>query len=315
MELLRRANDSLISERRASRRLIFAFAAIASIGAFTAIFVHRARVRRESTTLLSPARAPFHEVADVDHSRVRTVQNGATTILALDDGEAAFHVEHLTPMQRFVVQLPDGEVEVRGTRFYVDVVHGETERVAVSEGVVALRVRGMAERLVTAGERWTRDAAPVVATTTIATSEPATVLATTTSMPPARDERPTPAPRAITPQLPAITPRNASPSTTTAATTSSAPVATPTAGVAFADAVRAFDQGRYADADAAFAAFERDHSTDARCEDAAFLRCMCALRSGDEARASGLAKRYLALHPSGLRRSEAEALAKRAPPP
>ena len=64
-------------------------------------------------------------------------------------------VRHQTAAERFLVELPDGELEVRGTTFTVSASATATERVAVEGGIVALRIRGLpAEILLQAGESW-----------------------------------------------------------------------------------------------------------------------------------------------------------------
>ena len=73
-------------------------------------------------------------------------------------GELELSVSKLTPGQRFVIETPDAEVEVRGTVFEVGVANPETNcgaqtRVAVSEGMVEVRSGGRTVRL-TAGESW-----------------------------------------------------------------------------------------------------------------------------------------------------------------
>ncbi len=85
---------------------------------------------------------------------------GAAQVLRLDAGSVELHVAKLTSTQRFLVDTPDSEVEVRGTRFSVSVVPpdpacgaGVRTRVAVSEGVVVVRHAGVEDR-VALGEAW-----------------------------------------------------------------------------------------------------------------------------------------------------------------
>jgi hypothetical protein len=100
-----------------------------------------------------PVVAPAYEIADVDHADYVAERTDATSRVVLRSGAASFHVEHVKPGARFVVAVPDGEIEVRGTRFVVDVEGGRTRSVVVTEGVVAVRV-GEREAIVRAGERW-----------------------------------------------------------------------------------------------------------------------------------------------------------------
>jgi TolA-binding protein len=84
----------------------------------------------------------------------------------------------------------------------------------------------------------------------------------------------------------------------------------PRAGAAFAKAMAAFAAGDYASAQALFAAFERDHGGDDRVEDALFLRAVAHARRGDLAESRATASEYLKRYPSGLRKREAEQLAR-----
>jgi ferric-dicitrate binding protein FerR (iron transport regulator) len=86
--------------------------------------------------------------------------DGSSQVLRLDEGSIELHVAKLKPDQRFLVDTPDSEVEVRGTRFTVSVVPpdaacgaGVRTRVAVTEGVVVVRHAGNEDR-VPAGAQW-----------------------------------------------------------------------------------------------------------------------------------------------------------------
>lgn len=73
-------------------------------------------------------------------------------------GELELSVSKLSPGQRFVIETPDAEVEVRGTVFEVGVANPETNcgaqtRVSVTEGMVEVRSGRRNVRL-TAGESW-----------------------------------------------------------------------------------------------------------------------------------------------------------------
>jgi ferric-dicitrate binding protein FerR (iron transport regulator) len=85
---------------------------------------------------------------------------GAAQVMRLEVGAIDLHVAKLTPGERFIVDTPDSEVEVRGTRFRVSVVPSEAgcgagaqTRVAVTEGVVVVRHAGVEDRIV-AGGQW-----------------------------------------------------------------------------------------------------------------------------------------------------------------
>jgi ferric-dicitrate binding protein FerR (iron transport regulator) len=84
--------------------------------------------------------------------------------LHVASGRIAAQVAHVQPGGAFVVETRDAEVEVRGTRFTVEVVPvgarctaaTSSTRVAVEEGVVAVRFDGR-EVTLHAGDRWPRD--------------------------------------------------------------------------------------------------------------------------------------------------------------
>jgi ferric-dicitrate binding protein FerR (iron transport regulator) len=93
-------------------------------------------------------------------SDMTVVADGPAQLLRLDSGSVDLHVAKLTEGQRFILDTPDAEVEVRGTRFRVSIVpadpscgRGTWTRVVVTEGVVEVRNAGSSVR-VAAGEQW-----------------------------------------------------------------------------------------------------------------------------------------------------------------
>lgn len=96
----------------------------------------------------------------------RVDSQGALERFSLQRGELSAHVAKLTTGQRFIVATPDAEVEVRGTRFRLNVLdHGETcgngtrTRLTVTEGLVEVRSSDRST-MVRAGEQWPSDCAP-----------------------------------------------------------------------------------------------------------------------------------------------------------
>ena len=69
-------------------------------------------------------------------------------------GTVAIHVRPQAVGERFLVELPDGELEVRGTTFQVAVENEVTTRVHVDEGTVEVRLRGEAEQALVGGSTW-----------------------------------------------------------------------------------------------------------------------------------------------------------------
>ena len=74
--------------------------------------------------------------------------------VVLDEGMLRLHVRPQVVGERFLVMLPDGELEVRGTTFEVNVERGATTRVHVDDGVVDVRLRGREPRRLGDGETW-----------------------------------------------------------------------------------------------------------------------------------------------------------------
>jgi hypothetical protein len=82
--------------------------------------------------------------------------DGLIDRLKLERGEIAVRVKLLVPGSRFLVDLPDGELEVRGTTFRTIVVDGSTRGVVVTEGKVDLRLRGRPSIVVDPEHPWSR---------------------------------------------------------------------------------------------------------------------------------------------------------------
>jgi ferric-dicitrate binding protein FerR (iron transport regulator) len=85
---------------------------------------------------------------------------------ALAQGGLDAKVAKLAPGERFVIDTPDAQVEVRGTEFHLEVMptargcrDGNRTRLEVTEGVVEVRASALLSRVV-AGERWPSDCEP-----------------------------------------------------------------------------------------------------------------------------------------------------------
>ena len=213
-----------------------------------------------------------HALARVEAEAGAAWSRGAAAqaeFITLTDGVIRVMVPHQHAGHRFVVTLPDGQIEVRGTRFEVEVRDRRTRRVDVAEGLVALRLAGRPERLLAAGSRWESADLP---------------------------SRVAAAPIAPTSLLPAPSP-----------TSRADPPVHPTLGAAlptYASGLAAFGRGDLATAAARFAAFEAAHPADDRAEDAGYLRLLSLRRAGSSA-AAGAAESYLRRYPRGARRWDA----------
>jgi hypothetical protein len=94
-------------------------------------------------------------------------------VVVLERGALFIRVEQHT--SRFVVVLPDGELEDIGTTFSVSAQDGHTTRVSVQEGSVVLRLRGQPPVAIGAGETWNPPAEacpPSAVPATATTAEP-----------------------------------------------------------------------------------------------------------------------------------------------
>jgi hypothetical protein len=227
-------------------------------------------------TVAAPDAAPRFEIQATEGGRSYVKQDGPSLVVGVTKGTYAVHVQKLTPTQRFVMHLPDGDLEVHGTRFVLVVGTTSTRSVTVSEGLVALRITGQHELRLHPGDSWS------------------------TPTPPAT---PTPPDVARSAKPPETSPAAARPSSV-----SKAPK--PDAGAAFTHAMSAYSRGDFAEAERSFLAFERDFPSDARTEDSAFLRATARARRGDAQGARALAQDYLRRFPFGLRRVEAERLSR-----
>jgi len=193
----------------------------------------------------------------------------------LDEGTIRVHVRHQSSSERFLVFVPDGEIEVRGTTFDVTVEHGDTSRVHVDEGVVELRVGDRATVRLAADETWI---APPLLPSASATRK--------TSRPPRPDvtaPRP-PAP----PAMPAVD-RDAD----------------------YASAIEKLRKGEYDEAAAAFHALA-EASSSPWADDASFLEAVALSRAGRTDAAALVAERHLASFPASFHRKDASILVARA---
>lgn len=278
------------SVRQAPRaaRAAWAVAALLLVAVVVGVSLHLAGRPPAPAPIAGPSQAvaPVFDVVNVAGAVVTSRTEDGTTRAQLTDGVAAFHVAHLASPARFVVVLPDGELEVRGTRFVVAVRDGRTQDVEVTEGVVLLRLGGDDEQRLEAGQRWSLSRAIASPGTTSAPDVHRSAL------PPGR--APSRAASAPPPSLPAPSPQP--PATRLAATER------------FARAMATFQSGRYAEADSLLASFANDFPVDARAEDVAFLRAVAHSRMGDRSGAAVFARQYLTGFPQGLRRREAEQL-------
>jgi hypothetical protein len=265
----------LVPERRLrARRLLFPVAIAVAVAGV--LLVSRAQLDPQVVQPLSADIRP--DVQTVWTERMA----GDCKKVVLTRGALRIHVDHSTGQGRFLVALPDGELEDRGTTFTVSAEDGHTTRVAVEEGSVVLRLRDRSSMTIRAGEAWIRE-----------THLPLTELA------------PAPAASPVPPRHAAARPRAAA-----APPPSSAPSDSPSEDLTndFRAAMALLDAGANRRAAARFASFVDAHPRDPRAEDAAYALVIALQRSGSEDDAKRAAQDYLRRFPAGFRRAEVEKL-------
>jgi ferric-dicitrate binding protein FerR (iron transport regulator) len=217
----------------------------------------------------------------------------------LSRGALEARVAKLLSEQRFVVETPDAEVEVRGTEFRLEVRKdpggcdgGVRTRLSVHEGVVEVRAGGRVVR-VSAGGSWPEGCR---------TDEPRE---TPLQRAPAGEKQPSP------PLPPHRAPDPAALQRTRLGEPSESEPASSGALVEqndmFAEAVAARRRGDVSGAIAAYGRLMQKYPQSALVENAMVERMRLFGRGNPEA-ARGEAKRYLERYPSGFARAEAERL-------
>jgi hypothetical protein len=268
-------------------------------------------------------RASGSAAVDLSTGTRFTLEQGADVAIAelgplqsftLVAGRLRADVAKLGDGQRFVVQTPDAEIEVRGTSFHVESglapCAGSTTRVRVTEGTVAVRsARG--EDHVHAGGDWPNGCAAMT-TMAAAPRAPASAEVTAGASPAARGAAPGP-----------IKHRDSSPATTTAPTLTSTPTQAPASILGGGTSSELAEQNRlYGDASAArrrgatseaVAAYERflARYPSSQLAESASVERMRLLASTDRSHAASAARDYLARWPRGFARDEAMSLAEK----
>ena len=129
---------------------------IAALVAIVGYLTRNVRPRSESDDRDGPAAAhPLrYRISNLENAVFESKVEGSTVRASISRGIAAFYIERIASPQRFLLTLPDGDLEVRGTRFVVSIEEGKTALVDVAEGQVALHLQGRPEMLLSAGQRW-----------------------------------------------------------------------------------------------------------------------------------------------------------------
>jgi hypothetical protein len=215
-------------------------------------------------------------VSELGDARWTQTRDSGVERVALVAGSVRVHVRPQQPGERFLVSLPDGEIEVRGTTFDVTVAAGATSHVHVDEGVVELRLAGHDVVRLAAGDTWMATPPQVTLARPVAARlQPAASLA---------------------------------PSVTAAP----APAPVDEGESAYAASVALLRDGRNAEAAAALQAFVIAHPQASQAEDASYLEAVALARAGRADAAALAAEQHLARFPGSFHRREAEALVARA---
>jgi len=246
--------------------------------------------------------------------------------LELQDGAVAIWTR--APLR---VRVGETELTIRGAAV-LDATAGHLDRVVVARGDTAF-VAGEGPRALFAGDAWQAASPPVDANDPVPTpandargandqpqTEPRARVTPTGSASAGGHASPTApavavAPAVPPPPAPAAVPAapvaaTSAPTSTAAARTSPSAVAAAGRDTSFDDAVRLVELGAYDAAARRLEAFRATHPSDARAEDAAFLRIVVLDHAGRREEAKTAARLYLARFPRGFRRAEAEALAR-----
>lgn len=237
-----------------------------------AVAVLWVEVRPRAASVSAPAAAFVGSVTG--DGRYTQARFGTEERVTLQDGSVAIHVHHLGPNERFVVELPDGELEVRGTTFEVTVSGGATRHASVSEGRVALRLEGLPAMLLAAGDAWSRPAAAAAA------SSVASAAAATSAAP--------------------------------AASAVASHARVDASANAYEDAVRVYRRGEFEQAAVRFRAFATDNPGAPEAEDAAYLAALSLARAGHTDAAGAEAQAFLRRFPGSFHEKEATVLVARA---
>ncbi|MGC4090256.1 MAG: FecR family protein [Polyangiaceae bacterium] len=247
------------------------------------------------------------EVALDARSVLEYRQGDSTRRFGLLEGAVHLRVGKLGPGQRFVVETPDAEVEVRGTAFHVALeplgqgCASPRTRVDVDEGVVEVRFHGQVFRL-TPGGHWPAHCdVPSTVVTEVAEVAPAT--APPVSAPHAAAVKAAPAPHAKgqaeqkAAEAPAREPEKPTDNASALSEQNNL----------YGKAVSARRAGRVSEALAAYDQLLSRFPSGALAESARAERLRLLIRAGSS-NARTEAARYLARYPRGLASAEAREL-------
>jgi hypothetical protein len=236
-------------------------------------------------------------------------------VVMLTEGQLTVDVRHGQRGRSVLVKTPDGEVEDVGTVFTVVVTQGRTESVTVAEGRVVVRIAEQSEHWVATGETYLPYPRPLsqITAPAVRASEPrahdveqAGVRELEARGAPQKPKRAS--------AKPAVEAHASSADTTGGDEPAERAESTASALESFARAVRRVETHDDAVAITLLDRFLAHFPSDARAEDAAFLRVVVLARGDSTALARAAARRYLARYPQGLRARDVQRLLDQAEP-
>jgi len=260
-----------------TRRRFSAVGAIVVLGAAGVLLVSFARGPR------APAPARSHVTVRAEPTaRFAIASPPPSEVIRLWDGAIDLDVEPLGPGERVRVEVGDGDVEVRGTRFQVTARADRIVGVSVTHGRVEVRPRGAPLAVLGAGQEWRRPAGPPA-------EAPAPVVVERGSQEPAPPARP----RRIAAGTEAAVQRALRPTEQEAR---------------YDDAWDALRAGKFKDAAARFGRVLDGSPPGPLVDEAAFWRATALARDGESASAIDAFRSFLSSYRASPRHGEASAI-------
>lgn len=301
---------SALRPRLGQRMVAILVAAAALVGLVAVLTLGRSGLGGSNGATGAVAAASVAEIELAAGARGVHASPAPDEVYALLSGSARFHVRKLGPGQRFRVVAGGDSVEVRGTRFSVDVDDGRLSAVDVTEGLVLVTLADGTTHLLAAGSAWHRPA--VVTALSAATAREVPTAPSTDATAEPADRAGEPSARADAPvatatvsiSAAAAAPRVAragaaaerAPSTSASAEPVASNAAADTAAfdAEFRRALGLLETGRAADAAAAFDALRSKPGGDAgRRGDVSYWSAQAHARAGHSAEAEERARAVL----------------------
>jgi TolA-binding protein len=325
LDLLSRAARSHASPP-ARRPAVIAFAAAALAIAACAGFFVRGVVSPNAPVAAVTSSATSREAVVVGSNGAKFARSTADEreTIALATGTVDVTLRALNASERFVVKTNDAEIEAHAGVFRVESVDGHVRNVAVIEGKVEVRYAAF-HGVIPSGGSWSvADVAvtPQAEPTAVAAqpkedpapsndaSEPrAAKNDARTAKNDARVAKNDAAPLAAVKAPAAAKPVPANDVTPPAASAAPKPLGPTAASREFGDALHAIERGDFNSASAVLDAFSADHPSDARADEADYLRAVSLQRAKRTSDAIAAARHYLAKWARGAHRAEAQVIA------